>query len=136
MQNFYLDKEIIVFFITAKSFPDGVLEAHEKMHSYVSYNDCRKCFGISAPDKSGKIIYKSAAEELDKGEFSKHNLDTFIIKKGNYIFINIKNFMKDISSIGKAFQTLLSHPTIDPTGCCVEWYMGREDVRCMVRLKD
>lgn len=136
MDIYTLESDITAYFVTASSFPEGVLAAHQKMHGYVSYNNNRKYFGISAPDKTGKIIYKSAAEELEKGEFSKHNLDTFIIKKGNYIFIDIKDFMKDISLIGKAFQTLLINPTIDPSGCCLEWYNGQSDVRCMVRLKD
>ncbi len=136
MENYILEKDIVVFYITATSYPDGVLTAHQKMHSYVTYNESRNYFGISAPDKTGTIIYKSAAEELKKGEFSTHNLPQFIIKKGNYIFIDINDFMKDIPAIGKAFDELISNPAIDPQGCCVEWYLSQNHVRCMVRLNN
>jgi hypothetical protein len=44
--------------------------------------------------------------------------------------------MKDVFSMGKAFDELISHPAIDPQGCCVEWYLTQNDVRCMVRLKN
>lgn len=137
MPNYYtLEKDIQVYCITATSFPNGVLAAHQQLHSYIDYHAGRKYFGISAPDKTGTIIYKAAAEELTKGELSKHKLEEFIIKQGKYIYIDIKDYMKDVTSIGKAFQTLTSNPLIDPQGCCVEWYITQQEVRCMVRLND
>lgn len=135
MSNYYtLEKDLRVFCITAISFPNGVLAAHQQLHAYVNYDIKRKYFGLSAPDKTGTIIYKSAAEELNKGELSKHQLEEFIIKQGNYIYIDIKDFMKDVFCISKAFDELISNPAIDPQGCCVEWYLNQNDVRCMVRL--
>lgn len=136
MANYVLEKDIRVFYVMASSFPHGVLAAHQQLHAYVDYNTNRKYFGISAPDKTGTIIYKAAAEELNKGELSKHQLQEFIIKKGNYMYIDIKDFMKDVNSLSKAFDELISNPAIDPQGCCVEWYLTQNDVRCMVRLKD
>lgn len=136
MANYVLEKDIHVFYVTASSFPNGVLAAHQQLHAYVDYDSNRKYFGISAPDKTGTIIYKAAAEELKKGELSKHQLQEFIIKKGNYIYIDIKDFMKDVFSIGKAFDELISNQAIDPKGCCIEWYLTQNDVRCMVRLNN
>ncbi|MBI3519007.1 MAG: transcriptional regulator [Bacteroidetes bacterium] len=136
MEYLNLEKDITVFYVTASSYPEGVLAAHQQMHGYVTYNEKRNYFGISAPDKTGTIIYKSAAAELEKGEFSKHHLEQFVIKKGTYIFIDIIDFMKDIPAIGKAFEILLSNSNIDSQGCCVEWYLSQSSVRCMVRLKD
>ena len=137
MPNYYtLEKDLHVFYVTATSFPNGVLAAHQQLHAYVDYDVKRNYFGISAPDKTGTIIYKSAAEELNKGELSKHQLEQFIIKQGNYIYIDIKDFMKDVNSIGKAFHALISNPDIDPQGCCVEWYLTQNNVRCMVRLNN
>lgn len=113
MEKITLENDIKVLCVTAKSFPDGVLEAHETLHGYIPFNTNRKYFGISYPDKSGTIIYKSAAEELDKGELSKHDLEVFMIKKGEYVFINIKDFRNNIPEIGKAFQMLIDNPDID-----------------------
>jgi hypothetical protein len=69
------------------------------------------------------------------GEFSKHHLEQFVIKKGKYIFRDIKDFTKDIPAIKKAFDELIAIPEIDPQGCCVEWYLSADLVRCMVKLK-
>ena len=135
MDTFNLEEDIEVFCVTARSFPDDVLEAHQTLHALVPYSPERKYFGISYPDAPGHIIYKAAAEELVPGDLSKHGLEKFVIKKGKYICILINDFMKDIPSIGKAFQELITQPAIDPNGCCVEWYLSEKDVRCMVRLK-
>ena len=133
MENYNLEKDIKVFCITAKSFPEGVLEAHQSLHSLVPYSSDRKYFGISRPE-NGVIIYKSAAEELEKGELSKHGLEEFIIKKGNYISIVIKDFMKNIPAIGNTFKELTAHKGIDPNGYCIELYKNDDELRCMVKL--
>ena len=134
MENFTLDKDIKVYCVTAKSFPDGVLEAHQKLHALVPYSQERKYFGISRPE-NGKIMYKSAADELVKGDLSKHDLEEFIIPKGRYRYHIVKNFMQNIPAIGETFQQLISQPDIDPNGHCIEWYLSDKDVKCMVRLK-
>ena len=95
----------------------------------------RQFFGISYPETPSKIIYKAAVEESYPGEGEKLGCETFIIKKGQYISIYIKDFMKDIPKIGQSFQELLADERIDPNGCCVEEYINDKDVRCMVRLK-
>ncbi|MES2514052.1 MAG: transcriptional regulator [Bacteroidota bacterium] len=136
MQFYSLEKDISVFCVTASSFPEGVLAAHQKLHSYVSFNENRNYFGISAPDKTGTIVYKSAAEEMEPSELSKHNLEPFVIKKGSYSYIDIRDFEKNIPAIKKAFDELITNPDIDPQGCCVEWYLKSNLVRCMIRLKD
>jgi hypothetical protein len=134
MIPYELKEDIEVFCVTATSFPDGVLQAHQTLHALVPFSTERKYFGISYPEKPGSIIYKAAANELEQGDLSKHGLEHFTIKKGKYICILIEDFMKDIPAIGKAFQELITQPGIDPNGCCVEWYTNEKDVRCMVRL--
>jgi hypothetical protein len=133
METTIQDKDISVFYITAKSFPDGVLEAHQKLHSLVPFPTARKYFGVSRPE-NGVITYKAAAEELSPGEGAKLNCETLVLKKGKYIGRTIHDFMKDTSSIGKTFQEILQLPGIDPEGYCVEWYFNDKDIRCMVRL--
>ncbi|MCW3121020.1 MAG: putative transcription activator, partial [Flavipsychrobacter sp.] len=58
----------------------------------------------------------------------------FIISKGNYNEIVIRNFMQQIPAIGQAFQQLITQPDVDPDGYCIEWYVGENDVKCMVRV--
>lgn len=134
MERFTLENDIRVFCTTAKSFPDGALEAHQKLHALVPYSPDRKYFGISRPEH-GQIIYKAAAEELQQGELSRHGLDEFVIKKGEYIFLMVRNLMQNIPEIGKAFEKLVHRPDIDPDGYCIEWYVSQDDVKCMVKLK-
>jgi hypothetical protein len=134
MENFILDNDIKAFCITAKSFPDGVLEAHQALHALVPFTTDRKYFGVSRLEK-GVIVYKSVAEEKSPGEGDKLGCEPFSIQAGKYIYITIKDFRKDISTIWEAFEQLLSHPNMDPEGYCLEWYLGQNDVRCMIRLK-
>lgn len=135
MKRIKIEKDIKVFYIQAKSFPDGVLEAFEKMHSLIEFPPQRRNFGISRPENR-EIVYKVASEELIKGDLEKHNLKEFIIPSGEYIGIEIKNFRDDLSSIKKAFDKLLDSPDIEKNGYCIEEYKGTDDVFCMVRLKD
>jgi len=133
MEKYILSNNINVFCVSAKSFPNGILEAHQTLHLLVPFKKERRYFGISRPYKD-TIVYKAAAEEMHQGEAKKLGCELFTIKNGHYISIVIADFMKDISSIGRAFQKLLSHPDIDPNGFCVEWYLNDQDLRCMVRL--
>lgn len=135
METITLENDINTFYITASSFPEGILEAHQKLHSIVPSAENRRYFGISRPEK-GVITYKAAAEELFKGEAEKFKLDALVLQKGKYISSTIKDFTKDLSSIQSTFQKLLSHQGLDPQGYCVEWYLNDHDVQCMIRLKD
>jgi hypothetical protein len=135
METTVFEKNIKVFYVNAKSFPDGIAEAHQKLHTLIPFSKDRKYFGISRPE-NGVIVYKAAAEEIKEGEAEKLNCDTLVLKKGDYISLIINDFMKDIPAIGKAFQKLLEQPDLDPQGYCVEWYFNGKDVKCMVRLKE
>jgi predicted transcriptional regulator YdeE len=133
METITFDKDIKVMYVTAKSFPDGILEAHQKLHAKVPFSKERKYFGISRPE-NGPIVYKAAVEETKPGEAKKLNLDTLTLKKGKYISATIRDYMKDAESIRRTFITLLASPDLDPNGYCVEWYFNEKDVHCMVRL--
>ena len=134
METITLDNDIKVFYETAKSFPDGIMDAHKKLHELVPFSTERKYFGVSRPE-NGVIVYRAAAEEISPGEAEKLNCDTLVLKKGKYICHTISDFMKDIPGIGNAFRELLSSPDLDPEGYCVEWYFNDKDVKCMVRLR-
>lgn len=135
METIFFDTDIIVMYVEASSFPDGVLAAHQKLHSMIPYSTERKYLGISRPE-NGTIIYEAGAEEISAGEAEKLNLNTITLAKGKYASISIHDYMKDIPSIGNAFTQLTALPNIDPQGYCVEWYVNDKDVKCMVRLTD
>ncbi|GAL85805.1 putative transcription activator [Sporocytophaga myxococcoides] len=135
MEKIRMEKEIKVFYVTAKSFPEGIQEAHQKLHSLIPFSNDRKYFGISRPEQGSGIIYRAAAEELEQGEAERFRLETLVLKKGDYMSITIKDYAKDIMSIDRAFKELLALPDLDPQGYCVEWYDQGKDVKCMIRLK-
>ncbi len=137
METIKLENDIKVFYVTAKTFPQGIPEATGKLHALFPFSPERKIFGLSRPENNGAIVYRAAAEELKPGEAEQFNCDTLIIKKGNYISLMVNDFRKDIMSIDRAFKQLLKHPNLDPQGYCVEWYATDEaSVRCMIRLDE
>lgn len=130
-----LNEDMVIHCITAVSFPGGVQKAHETLHALLPFNVQRNYFGISWPGNSGTLIYKAAAEELHQGELAKYHLETKIIVKGNYLSIDISDFMKNIPAIGAAFQELIHDKRIALDGFCIEWYLGQDLCRCMVKMK-
>jgi len=136
MEHFTLEQDIKVFYVTAKSFPEGIMEAHEKLYSMVPFaNNGRRYFGVSRPENNTGIVYRAAAEELFQNEAEQHDCETLVIRKGKYLSITVHNYTKDVSQIGKAFQQILFQTGLDPEGYCVEWYLNDKDVKCMIRLK-
>jgi len=135
MEKIKFDKDINVFYVNAKSFPEGIMEAHQKLHSLITFSKDRKYFGVSRPEQGGGIVYRAAAEELESGEAEKLHLETIVLKKGEYVSITIKDYANDIMSIDRAFKELLALPDLDPQGYCVEWYYNEKDVKCMIRFK-
>lgn len=133
MKTITFDKDITVMYVQASSFPNGVMAAHEKLHSIVPFSAERKYLGISRPE-DGAIQYKAGAEITKEGEAEQYKLGTLVLPKGDYVSITINDYMKDIPAIGQAFNQLTALPGIDPNGYCVEWYLNDKDVICMVRV--
>jgi len=134
METYNLEKDIKIFYVTAKSFPEGIQEAHDRLHAMVPFSKERKYFGISRPENN-IIIYRAGTEESYAGEAEKYKCDTLTIKEGNYVSAVVIDFRKDKTSISKTFDKLLKQSNLDPEGYCVEWYANdKEEVRCMIRL--
>jgi hypothetical protein len=132
-QTVILAEDITLICVAAKSFPDGVMESHQKLHSIFPYSTERKYYGISRPE-DGKILYKAATSLLFPEDNGKEGTETVILKKGKYLSTIVHDFMKDINGIGNAFTQLMEQPSLDPEGYCVESYLDDKDVQCMIRL--
>ena len=135
MQTINLISDIIVACVRASSFPDGVMGAHQQVHQLVPFDGSRRFFGISYSSGKGKIEYMAAAEYLP-GDQCFENFEKYVIKKGNYLLVEIRDFRKDVMAIGQTFQAMISRPDIDQQGACIEWYPNLTDVHCMVQLAD
>jgi hypothetical protein len=134
MEIITIDNDIEAMYVTASSFPEGVLAAHQTLHALIPYSENRRYFGLSRPENNGGIVYRAAAEEINDGEAGQLNLGAITLKKGRYVSLLVKDFMKDISGIEKAFNQLLAYPGLDPQGYCVELYLSQKDVQCMIRI--
>ena len=55
MKRIKIEKDIKVFYIQAKSFPDGVMEAFQKMHSLIEFTSQRRNFGISRSENGASV---------------------------------------------------------------------------------
>jgi hypothetical protein len=135
MEIITLEDDITVMYVQARSFPEGIMDAHQELNGKMPLSKNRKHFGISRPE-SGVIRYKAGEEQLQRGEAARVGLKTMTLKKGKYITTTVVNYSRDPSGIRHAFDILLTDPRIDPEGYCVEWYFNDSDVRCMVRLAE
>jgi len=137
METTILEQDIVVFYIPASSFPDGVKAAHEQLHKLVPLSAERNYYGLSRPE-GNTVQYKAAAAEQYPGEGADLGCKTIVLKKGKYVSRKIQDFMQDIPAIGQTFQEMLldHHDEIDPEGYCVEWYVTQQDLICMIRLDE
>ncbi len=128
-------KDVPLLTVAASSFPEGVMQAHQTLHTLFPMSENRRYFGISHGLPGGKIHYMAAvdqqhAEDADRGE-----VGSFVLKEGRYLTAQINDFRKDISQIGKTIGKLLQDPRVDPQGYCVEEYLNMNDVLLLVLLK-
>jgi hypothetical protein len=134
IENFVLNSDVKVLCVTAKSFPNGIVEAFQTLENLDPSICERPFYGISFQNREGKIIYKAAVAEEFEGEGSRYGCETFVIGRGEYQTITIYDFMENIDVIPKAFQKLLEDPRLDLNFPCVEWYKSSKEVMCMVRI--
>jgi hypothetical protein len=133
-EDYFINNDIKTICVSAKSFPHGVLAAHQQLHSLLDSSAPRTFYGISWGGKNGDIVYKAAAEELSEGEAEKLNLEKFVIRKGKYASELLKDWRKGEAEVGETFRQLLSDPRIDKNGYCVEVYLNEKDMLCLVTL--
>lgn len=134
MDKYELKNDVNVITVTARSFPDGILDAFRKLEAVIPGVAQRVFYGISCPDEQGTIIYKAAVSEITDGEALNYGFEKFVITKGIYLVKTIQNWRKDIPAIGMAFEQLLKSPELDLSFPCVECYNNMDEVACMVRL--
>lgn len=133
MEIRFLKNDIDVICVRASSFPQGVMEAHEKLAAKVSPAAGRQRYGISHPS-GNEIVYKAAASERSAGEAEKLKCERFTIRHGLFLSEYVQDWQKKIDQIQGIFQTLLADPRIDAKGYCLEEYVGDHDLRCSVPL--
>ena len=94
-EKYFIDNDIEVVCVKATSFPHGVGEAYHKLGIILPASDNRKFYGISWGGKNGEIIYHAAVSQLHPGEAKEYGLETFTIRKGEYISEYLEDWKKD-----------------------------------------
>ena len=133
MEVYELKKDMKVFCVQARSFPNDIKDAFGTLINKLPAIEGRTFFGISYEGKNHKMIYNAAVLETFDGEGKKYGCDSYVIKKGKYLSETLKNWKRNEASIGQTFKKM-SEERNDVTFPCVEWYQG-EDVRCMVKIR-
>lgn len=131
-----IESDIEIYYVTAKSYPDGILEAFQKLHSLIPFSENRNYISVSRPENTQGVVYRAGARELEQNDLKKMGLESLVIPKGNYHCITIENYKSDVSKIAKAFEELIHQPNIDKNGYCIEWYINHNDVLCMVKINE
>lgn len=132
MEVFELKKDMKVFCIRAKSFPNDIGQTFGTLIQLLPTIEGRTFFGVSYQDKNRDMIYNAAVLESFEGEGKIYGCETFTIKKGEYLTEMLKGWKKNEASIGITFKKM-SEARTDTVFPCVEWYQG-DDVLCMVRI--
>ena len=65
MEEITINEDIKILYVTAKSFPQGIQEATDKLQKIVPFSANRNYFGVSRPENGGKIVYRAATEETE-----------------------------------------------------------------------
>ncbi len=133
MEKITLNESIPVVCVTATSFPDGIMEAYEKLYRKVKNHTGRTTYGIST-FSNGNLIYKAAFSHMDDDDISEMSLESDVISKGEYIAETIKNFEKHRDKFQPTFKKLgdSKYKTGMPG---IEWYQGN-NVKCMLPINN
>jgi len=134
MEKYNIEKDLKILYVQAASFPYGVGEAYQKLHTILPDANTRTNYGISHMTESGHIVYKAGVEESYPGEGAQLGCDVLTVRKGTYASELLLDWKKDETVVGKTFQKLLQHPELDKKGYCLEIFQNGKDVLCLVPL--
>ena len=135
MKTIQIPEDIPLVCVKASSFPDGVMDAHRKLHSLISHDKPRRNYSVSYMGRNGEIDYMAGSEIIEAKDNTLPGTEKFTVRKGDYISEPIHNYMQNIPAIGQTFQQMLKRTDIDPNGYCLEHYLDDKTVVCMVPLE-
>ncbi|MBV6641011.1 MAG: hypothetical protein KI791_09840 [Cyclobacteriaceae bacterium] len=79
-------QDMVVSYVQAKSFPDGIQEAFDILKSKIGHIKRVSHFGILHPEGGKGIIYKAAAATMPKIDADEYDLGEMTIKGGQLLF--------------------------------------------------
>lgn len=134
MDTITLDNDVTVLAQKAASFPEGIMASYNELFKKLPEAGGRTIYGLSRPEDGLPVVYYAAVEKNGEANVDELGLKEIVIKKGTYIYRDIKDYMNDLPAIGTSFMEMLHTPGLDPMGYCVEEYLSQKDVRLMIRM--
>lgn len=135
MKTIQLSNDIHLVCIQAASFPEGIKAAFDQLYTKVPNANKRLCYGIYEENEKG-IVYRAALEQQGTNEAKDLGMESFVITKGNYGSVMIKDWATNIPSIGATFCKMLEDPEIDQNSPSIEAYQPNGELCCMLKFKD
>jgi hypothetical protein len=135
MEIFDLTNDVKTFGCQVKTFPMGIGESFDALMKIIPEKKERAYYGVSHSAEDGSIIYYTLAEEVFDGEAKKYGDYTYTIEKGKYLTIRLKDWMKNTDCIKDLFEEIMKDDRADLNMPCVEWYMKKDEMLCMMRMK-
>jgi len=132
MDSLILGEDIQVAYINTTGSRENIIKANKELTAHFPDFKERRRFGISTFDEQDIGFYK-AAVEATVAESEALGLQTFTIKHGAYMSFYITEYSNDPDSIYDAFELLKGQQEADPNAHCIQWYIGADDVKCLVR---
>jgi predicted transcriptional regulator YdeE len=133
IEIYALQNDLKVFGKQVKTFPTGIKEVFEELINAVPDGMQRSHYGLSHMTADGGIIYIAASVEKYDGEGKKLNYKRYIIEKGEYLAVIVKNWMSKTGCIKDIFHEMMKDGRADLTTQAVEWYKTGEEMMCMVK---
>lgn len=135
MQILQLPEPMLTYGLAADTFPEGIQQAHERLHRLLPAHKQRNYFGLSWP-YDGQIIYLAATTAVAGENLATGGLQVKEITAGAYLYIDVPFYNQHPEQIGMAIRKLIADERIDPAGFCIEWYLDGGLCRCMVRMQE
>lgn len=133
MDIIQLNQSFLVKGIKANSFPEGIQTAHDQLRAALQPESGHSFYGISYPRRDGNMEYLAAANQLAQQEQTAA-LEPFQIRAGSFLAITLPQWSSNIGVIEQIFRQLTDDARIDPQGYCLEEYIGKDTLRCLVPM--
>jgi hypothetical protein len=114
---------------------DVIGEAFDTLVNMLPGGFNRPYYGISELNNKG-MIYKATALESFDGEAEQHHCERFIIEKGAYLAVTLRDWRKKTSCIKDIFHEMFANPLARESKFCVEWYKNDDEMVCMIRIQE
>jgi hypothetical protein len=132
IKEYNQDEDIIIMYVQAESFPDGITAAFEKLEQIPGGLTGRHVYGITLC-MGDKLVYRAGVKENFNGEAEKYGLQTYAIPKGKYFYAELDNWRENLDQIPVLFEGFMDLPNIKKQTICLEDYISADKMLAMVQ---